>query len=107
MSIDEDIGGLKADMRTVREETSRISSKIDRMNTSITAHNATERARLASLEERCLSLTAHIEKNINPELKSLMQSRSSMRGWIAGVGAASGLVAATIMEMARSIFRSV
>lgn len=105
MSMEEDIGGLKADMRTVRDQTSRISDKMDDMSMVITTHMASEASRLLVLEDRYDDLKVHIEETVEPDLKSLVQSRSRAKGVITGIGATAGITAATLTEILRSVFR--
>lgn len=105
MSFEEDIGGLKADMRTVREQTSRMFEKIDEMSVAILEHRTSELTRLSNVEDRHQFLNDHIEDSITPELNSLLLTRSRAKGWIAGVGATAGLAAATITEIIRSMIK--
>lgn len=105
MSVEEDIGGLKADMRTVREQTSRIFEKIDELSSAISEHRTSELTRLSNMEDRNRVLNDYMENNIAPELDSLLLTRSRAKGWIAGVGAFAGLAAATITEIIRSMIK--
>lgn len=54
MSVEEDIGGLKADMKTVKDQASRIFHKMDEMHTALIKHSVEAVARLDVVEERMI-----------------------------------------------------
>lgn len=105
MSVEEDIGGLKADMRTVREQTSRIFEKIDELSTAVSQQRTSELTRLSNIEDRNKALGHKMENTVVPNVESLLLSRSRAKGLITGVGATAGLAAATVLEIVRSYLR--
>ena len=62
MSVEEDIGGLKADMKTVKDQASKIFDKMDEMHTAMTAFTATTSERQKMGDERFYGLKGSYEE---------------------------------------------
>ena len=103
MPVEEDIGGLKADMRTVTEQTSAIFHKIDDLTSSLSERNTKEEARLSILEERQKILRSHIEDNINPAVESIKNAK----GYMLGLGGGAAIGGVGIIEAIKHFFKGV
>lgn len=98
MSIEEDIGGLKADMITVKDQTSKIFSKIDLVNSNLTTHSTQTLVRLDVIEERHDALSEHVESRVDPHIKNFVKARASATGLFVGIGTAAGFASGAIFD---------
>lgn len=105
VSVEEDIGGLKADMATVKDQTSKISAKIDEMSTTLTAHSVQTVVRLDVIEERHASLSDHIDTHVDPQVRSYIKTRASARGMLLGIGGVAGLVSGALFDVVKDFWK--
>lgn len=105
MSVEEDIGGLKADMATVKDQTSKIFAKIDGMSVALTAHSSQTVVRLDVIEERHAILSDHIDTQVDPHIRSYVKTRAGARGILLGIGAAAGLVSGALFDLVKVFWK--
>lgn len=98
MSVEEDIGGLKADMTTIKDQTSRIFTKIDHMSSNLTAHSSRTIVRLDVLEEKQAGLNEHIDTRVDPHIRSLIRVRSGAVGVFVGIGSVAGFASSALFD---------
>lgn len=105
MSVEEDIGGLKADMKTVKDQTSKIFGKIDDMHTALIEHSVEAVVRLDVVEERHAVLSNHVATQVDPHVRSYVKTRASARGMLLGIGGVAGLVSGALLDFLKAFWR--
>lgn len=105
MSVEEDIGGLKADMKTVKDQTSRIVGKMDEMHTALVKHSVEAVVRLDVAEERHTILSNHVTTQVDPYVRSYVKTRAGARGMLLGIGGVAGLVSGVLLDFLKAFWR--
>lgn len=105
MSAQEDIGGLKADMKTVKDQTSKIFDKMDEMHTTLIKHSVETRGRLDVVEERHDTLSDYIATQVDPHVRSYVRTRANARGVLLGVGGVAGLVSGAMFDFLKAFWK--
>jgi hypothetical protein len=105
MSVEEDIGGLKADMTSVKDQTSKIFSKIDVMNSNLISHSSQTLVRLDVIEERHDALSEHVESRVDPHIRNFVKARASAAGLFVGIGTAAGFASGAIFDALKSFWK--
>ena len=104
MSVEEDIGGLKADMKTVRNQNSKIFHKIDEMHTALITHSVEAAARLDAVEERHEILSDYVATQVDPHISSYVRTRASARGVLLVVGGVVGLLSSALFDFLKAFW---
>lgn len=104
MSVEEDIGGLKADMKTVKDQTSRIFRKMDEMHAALIKHSVEAVARLDVVEERHDTLSDYVTTQVDPHVRSYLRTRASAKGVLLAIGGIAGLVSGAFFDFLKAFW---
>lgn len=98
MSVEEDIGGLKADMATVKGQTSKIFDRIESLSEHVIEHSAKTTAQithLGNLGEKVQEDIGTVESRVD----NLEQSRTRAKWYLMGIGGGGALGGASLIEV--------
>ncbi len=101
MGQEADIGGLKADMKTVKAQTSAIFDKLGEMSDKFADHHTAEQTRLGIIEDRQGTLREHIKETVDPAVKDFKATKHKTIGYLLGFGAGG----AGIVELIKTLFK--
>lgn len=95
MSVEEDIGGLKADMETVKGQTSNIFTTVNGMAVALADYMATTTARQDRTDEHVEELKTE-QDEVSVKVDAIVNEQKKMRGTLAKVSSVAGVIGAAI-----------
>lgn len=104
MSTEEDIGALKADMTTVKGQTSKIFETMNVLSTQITSHMATETAKRKEFETLIAQMKTD-NKALTTRVGELEDAQKAAKWWVLGLGGGGVLGGTALIDFLKSIIR--